>query len=113
MENLRQRFEKDLKAKLDKTKDEKIDILMLFFDDCFKQSKSPTECSKSLFCHKNKQNFALPGVFIFLINSFIYINTIEINYNLDEEKLTKDEINLFIVSILNIQYIFPSKSKTF
>ena len=100
---------KDLKAKLDKTKDEKIDILMLFFDDCFKQSKSPTECSKSLFCHKNKQNFALPGAFIFLINSFIYINTIEINFNLDEEKLTKDEINLFIISILNIQYIFPNK----
>ena len=100
---------KDLKTKLDKTKDEKIDILMLFFDDCFKQSKSPTECSKSLFCHKNKQNFALPGAFIFLINSFIYINTIEINYNLDEEKLTKDEINLFIISILNIQNIFPNK----
>ena len=100
---------KDLKTKVDKTKDEKIDILMLFFDDCLKQLKSPTECSKSLFCHKNKQNFALPGVFIFLINSFIYINTIEINYNLDEEKLTKDEINLFIVSILNIQYIFPNK----
>ena len=61
---------KDLKAKVDKTKDEKIDMLMLFFDDCFKQSKSPTECSYSLFCHKNKQNFSLPGIFIFLINSF-------------------------------------------
>ena len=100
---------KDLQTKLDKTKDEKIDILMLFFDDCFKQSKSPTECSKSLFCKKNKQNFPLPGSFIFLINSFIYINIIEINFNLDEEKLTKDEINLFIISILNIQNIFPNK----
>jgi len=100
---------KDLKAKVDKTKDEKIDMSILFFDDCFKQSKSPNECSYSLFCHKNKQNFSFPGIFIFLINSFIYINTIEINFNLDEEKLTKDEINLFIISILNIQYIFPNK----
>ena len=100
---------KDLKAKVDKTKDEKIDILMLFYNDCFKQSKSPTECSKALFCHKNKNILALPGPFIFLINSFIYINTIEINFNSDEEKLIKDEINLFIISFLNIQYIFPNK----
>ena len=39
------------------------------------------------------------------MNIFIYIETIEININFKEDKLTKDDVNLFILCILNLQYI--------
>ena len=100
---------KELKAKADKAKKDQVDVITLFYADCFNQSKPQDQCSKTLFCKKNKSNFILPGVFIMLMNALIYINTIEINFNFEEEDLTKDEVNLFIISILNIQYIFPNK----
>ena len=101
--------DKDLRANVDKTKQEQVDALTLFFADSIEKSKSPEECSKTLFCKKNKNKFYIPGPYIFLINIFIYINTIEINFNFDEPKLTRDDVNLFILSLLNIQYLFQSK----
>ena len=100
---------KDLKINTDKTKEEKIDVLTLFYDYCIEANLSQQETSKILVWKKKCNNLHLPGTFIFLINTFIYINTIDINFNFEEEKLTKDDVNLFIISILNIPYIFPSK----
>ena len=100
---------KDLKTNVDITKEKKTDALSLFYAHCFDIQKSQEECSKTAFWKKNTHNFQLPGTFIFLINIFIYIETIEINLNFEEAKLTKDDVNLFIISILNIQYIFPQK----
>ena len=100
---------KDLKEKVDKTKEEIIDILILYLTDCNEKNLPKEKCSKTLFCKKNRSNFQIPGTYIFLLNSFTYINTIEINFNFEEEKLTKDDINLLIISILNIQYLFHSK----
>ena len=100
---------KDLKANVEKTKEEKMDVLTLFYANCFENNKSQEECSKTMFWKKNRSNFHLPGTFIFLINILIYMKTIEINLNFEEEKLTKDDVNLFILCILNIQYIFPPK----
>ena len=100
---------KDLKEKVDKTKEEIIDILILYLTDCNKKNLPKEKCSKTLFCKKNRSNFQIPGTYIFLLNSFTYINTIEINFNFEEEKLTKDDVNLLIISILNIQYLFHSK----
>ena len=92
---------KDLKTNIDKAKEDnlKSNIIMLFFNDGNE--------SKTKFCKKNKSKFCVPGTFVFLIDSFIYINTIEINLNFEEEELTKDDVDLFILSILNIQYLFP------
>ena len=100
---------KDLKEKVDKTKEEIIDILILYLTDCNEKNLPKEKCSKTLFCKKNRSNFQIPGTYIFLLNSFTYINTIEINFNFEEEKLTKDDVNLLIISILNIQYLFHSK----
>ena len=100
---------KDLKTNVDLTKDKKTDVLTLFYAYCLDIQKPQEECSKTLFWKKNSHEFNLPGTFIFLINIFIYIETIEINFNFEEEDLTKDDANLFIISILNIQYIFPQK----
>ena len=101
--------EKDLKTNIDKTKKDHVDIKSLFMLDCYEHSKKENECSKITYCKKNKNKFFLPGEFIFLMNSLIYIDVIEINFNLEEEKFTKDEVNLFVLSILNIQYLFPNK----
>ena len=100
---------KDLKEKIEKTKKEIIDILILYLTDCNEKNIPKEKCSKTNFCKKNRSNFQIPGTFIFLLNSFTYINTIEININFEEEKLTKDDVNLLIISILNIQYLFNSK----
>ena len=100
---------KDLKNNVDIIEKTKLDVLTLFYADCLEKNKSQEESSKTVFWKKNSNKFNLPGVFIFLINIFIYINTIEIKFNYEENKLTKDDVNLFILCILNIQYIFQSK----
>ena len=100
---------KDLKANVELTKKEKTDVLTLFYAHCFDIGKSQEECSKTQFWKKNCHNLHLPGTFVFLINIFIYIETIEININFKEDKLTKDDVNLFILCILNLQYIFVQK----
>ena len=99
---------KDLKSKIEKTKNEKMDELIYYYYINYK-SQNKNESNIMSFCKENAGKFIIPGPFIFLINSFIYINTIDINFNIEEEKLTKDDINLFIISLLNIPYIFPSK----
>ena len=100
---------KDLKANVDLTKEKKTDALTLFYAYYLDTQKPNEECSKTLFWKKKSHEFNIPGTFIFLINIFIYIETIEINFNFEEEDLTKVDVNLFIISILNIQYIFPQK----
>lgn len=100
---------KDLKSNVEQIEKSKLDVLTLFYADCLEKNKPQEECSKTLFWSKNCHDYNLPGVFIFLINIFIYINTIEINFNYDEKNLTKDDVNYFILCILNIQYIFQSK----
>jgi len=100
--------EKDLKLNVDKTKKEHIDLLTTFYAESLENENPQNRYSKVLFCKKNKTNFNLPGVYILLINAFIYIKDIEIDFNFDEQ-LTKDEVNLFIISLLNLQYIFSEK----
>ena len=100
---------KDLKANVEKTKEEKMDALTLFYAYYFENQNSKEKLSKTMFWKKNRSKFHLPGTFIFLMNIFIYVKNIEINLNFEEEKLTKDDVNLFILCILNIQYIFPMK----
>jgi hypothetical protein len=100
---------KDLKANVELTKKEKTDVLTLFYAHCFDIGKPQEECSKTQFWKKNCHNLHLPGTFVFLMNIFIYIETIEININFKEDKLTKDDVNLFILCILNLQYIFVQK----
>lgn len=100
--------EKDLISNVDKTKKEHIDLLTTFYSESIGNENLQNRYSKVLFCKKNKTNFNLPGVYILLINAFIYIKDIEIDFNFDEQ-LTKDEVNLFIISLLNLQYIFSDK----
>jgi hypothetical protein len=99
---------KDLETKVEKTRNEKMDALTLYYAESLEKQKSEEQYSKTLFCKKNKHKFDIPGPLIFLINTFVYINTIEINFNFDEKKLKKDDVNLFIISILNVQYLFGS-----
>ena len=100
---------KDLKTNVELTKEKKTDVLTLFYANCFDIGKPHEECSKTDFWKKSSHKLNLPGTFIFLINIFIYIETIEININFEEDKLTKDDVNLFILCILNLQYIFVQK----
>jgi hypothetical protein len=100
--------EKDLILNVDKTKKEHIDLLTKFYSESIGNENPQNRYSKVLFCKKNKTNINLPGVYILLINAFIYIKDIDIDFNFDEQ-LTKDEVNLFIISLLNLQYIFSDK----
>ena len=97
---------KDLEAKVEKTKNEKMDALTLYYAESFGKEASQEKYSISQFFKNNNHKFDIPGPLIFLINSFVYINTIKINFNFNEKKLTKEAVNLFILSILNVQYLF-------
>ena len=63
------------------------------------------------YLNKIHKKYLLPGFFIFLINIFNYINTIEIDINFDGKSLTSDERDLFLLLFLNIPHIFYGGNK--
>ena len=69
--------------------------------------KNPQEISISNYFENKKDNYRLPGEFLFLIKFFRYIEDLEIN--MDEIKESNQQHNidfyLFVITILNIHYL--------
>jgi len=68
--------------------------------------KNPQEISISNYFENKKDNYRLPGEFLFLISCFNYIKDLEID--MDEIKESNQQHNidfyLFAITILNINY---------
>ena len=100
--------EKELKTVIERIKGEKLDELIFIYYNMYK-SANQKESSVMSFLKAKFKDHKIPGPFAFLMNAFLNINTIDINFNFEEETLNRVNINLFILSLLNIPYIFPSK----
>ena len=97
---------KEFKLCLKNTIKEKKNALLDFFNYCTERNHNPDTKRKSQFWQKNHQKYYIPGIFIFLINSFETVETVEINLESCDRIITEDEMNFFTISILNFQNIF-------
>jgi len=86
---------------------EKINVLNDFHSYCNNIGKIPQDINKLEYLEKHKDDYLLPGEFLFLIGCFNYINVLEINMN--EIKESKQQHNsdfyLFVITLLNIHHL--------
>ena len=52
--------------------------------------------------------YKIPPEFIFLINIFQDCSKLEIDIEFDENILEKEDLHLFAITLLNIEYVFPN-----
>ena len=86
----------------------KINVLSDFFGYCNDKGKSPQDENILNFLEKKDiKEYLLPGVFLFLICCFDYINILELDMNVINEcsKKPNEDFYLFIITILNIHYL--------
>ena len=86
----------------------KIDAINDFYANCNETGKSPLDNSILDFLESKSNVYLLPGEFIFLINIFEFIQILEIDMDLDIDKLKeyhKEDFYLFIITLLNIHYL--------
>jgi len=86
---------------------ENVDIITDFYMYCIMLGKNPQEISILNYFENKKNEYRLPGEFLFLIKFFRYIEDLEIN--MDEIKESNQQHNidfyLFVITILNIHYL--------
>jgi hypothetical protein len=97
---------KALKTNLKKTIKDSQDALQDFYNYCIKKNYIPEHHKKVSYWENHSENYYLPGIFIFLINSLDKIETININFDLINESITDEYIDYFSICIYNLQYIF-------
>ena len=89
-------------------------VLIDFYQFCAEKKITPDEYKKTHFWEKHAQNYYLPGVFIFLLNSLTQIKIMNINLdnNIDEEDndISNEDIEFLFMIIFNIKYIFKNVS---
>ena len=86
-------------------KKKKIDILNIFFMYCNQKKKIPDKVKKHEFFKSIRKDYNLHPELILLLNMFNSITKIEIEFDFEEQLFKKDEYFLFIIFILNINYI--------
>ena len=105
-ENYKIMNKKELKSNIKQTLYSKQDVLLDFFNYCTVKKYNIQQKKKSKFWEKNAKNYYIPGIFIFLINVFEKIENIEINFEEYNKKFTEEDFDFFVISIINIEYIF-------
>ena len=98
---------KSLKINIKKTLKDSTDVVQDFFNYINnKNLSSPDHHKKTSYWEKNSQNYYLPPIFIFLLNTLDKIEIINISFDEMSEVLSNDDIDLFSIIIFNVQYIF-------
>ena len=98
---------KGIKECITRIIENKIDVLTDYFLDCEKKRLDPTQNKKTVVWKTLRKKYEIPPELIFLINMFYRINTLDINLEFDGENFSEEDIKLFTITILNINYIFP------
>ena len=97
---------KELKNLIQNNLKREIDVLVDFYSYCNINKKSVDETSKTAFWKRNKENYNIPPELNFLVNRFKKINTIGINIDFEGENLTEEDLKLYTITLLNLDYIF-------
>ena len=100
---------KALKSNIKKIIKDSQNVLQDFFNFCIKKKgKTLDHYKKTVYWDKYSINYYLPAIFIFLLNSFEKVETININFDKMNDMLTNDDLDLLAIIFYNVQYIFPS-----
>ena len=86
----------------------KTDTINEYYGYCNQIGRSPIDNNLLEFLESRNTTYLMPGEFIFLINIFDCINILEIEMNIDIDKVKEehdDDFYLFIITQLNIHYL--------
>ena len=84
----------------------KINVLNDFYRYCIDNNLIPDRDKKTECWKKNNEKYPLIPEMIFLINVFSNVSTIEIDMNIQGNIMTEEEVQLFIITFFNLQYLF-------
>ena len=96
-----------IKECIKKVMEKKIDVLTDFFLYCDENKKDPIQIKKTEVWKILRKKYDIPPELIFLINMFHRMNALDIGIEFNGEILNEDDIKLFTITILNINYILP------
>ena len=101
---------KSFRENINKTSKSNQDALLDFYNYCSNKKYNPSEHKKTSFWEKNSNNYYIPAIFIFLMNTFNKIETININFNLElnEELSLNEYIDFLSICIYNIKSLFKN-----
>ena len=100
---------KSFRENIKKTKKANQDALLDFYNYCSNKKYNPSEHKKTSFWEKNATDYYIPAIFIFLMNIFNTIETININFfdlELNEELSLNEYIDFLSICIFNIKNLF-------
>ena len=89
---------------------QKINVLTDYFLYCNKSGSDPMLLKKTNEWKKlvKIKNYKIPPELIFLINIFQSCLKLEINIEFDEDILEQEDLQLFTMVLLNLEYVFPN-----
>ena len=89
---------------------QKINVLTDYFLYCNKSGSDPMLLKKTNEWKKlvRIKNYKIPPELIFLINIFQSCLKLEINIEFDEDILEQEDLQLFTMVLLNLEYVFPN-----
>ena len=96
-----------IKECIKKILENNVDVLTDFFFYCEENKMDPIKSKKTQVWKNLRKKYEIPPELIFLINIFHRMNILDINIEFDGEELGEEDIKLFTITILNINYILP------
>ena len=102
---------KALKTNIKDTIKKSQDVMQDFFNYINKKKLNPEHHKKTIFWDKHSQDYYLPGIFIFLMNTLEKIETVNINFEMNIEEITNEDLDFFIIVIYNLQFLFTNVNK--
>ena len=87
--------------------EKKIDVLADFFFYCEENKLDPMQIEKTVVWKNLKKKYEIPPELIFLVNLFHRITIVDIHIEFDGEIVGDEDLKLFTITILNINYILP------
>ena len=96
-----------IKECIKKIIEKKIDVLTDYFFYCDENQIDPMKVKKTKVWKSLRKKYEIPPELIFLINMFHRMTILDINIEFDGEVLGEEDIKLFTITILNINYILP------
>ena len=106
--NLKKRKLKDSKSlinAINEIKEKKIDVLNDFYIDCDQKDLKPEHVNKFEYFKIIKNKYTISPELIFILNLFLLVTKIEIEFNFQEKLLRQNDVYFFFIVFLNLTYL--------
>ena len=96
---------KSLISAIKEIKEKKNDVLNSFYMHCNQNNLKPENINKFEYFKTIKSQYTLCPELIFIINMFLLVTKIEIEFNFQEKLLSQSKVYLFFIIFLNLPYL--------